>query len=125
MAYDPLFDAAQKAVDDVLGEGEYARLNKDNPGVPAELRSTFELSMTDPTHRKVESRPECNCPFYGRHLYPANSKIVEPPFLLLDQRGNQCALIVTAFSPCQMEITAQPVDWRACHVVLEVRLRRP
>lgn len=36
--YDPLFDAARLAVDDVLGEGEYARLNRNNPGVPRELR---------------------------------------------------------------------------------------
>jgi hypothetical protein len=42
MGYDPLFDAAQKAVDDVLGEGEYARLNKDNPGVPKELREKLK-----------------------------------------------------------------------------------
>lgn len=42
MSYDPLFDAAQKAVDDVLGEGEYARLNKDNPGVPKELRKKLK-----------------------------------------------------------------------------------
>lgn len=39
MSYDPLFDAAQQAVDDVLGDGEYARLNANNPGVPGELRA--------------------------------------------------------------------------------------
>lgn len=38
MSYDPLFDVARKTVDDVLGEGEYARLNADNPGVPGALR---------------------------------------------------------------------------------------
>lgn len=42
MSYDPLFDAAQKTVDDVLGDGEYARMNKDSPGVPKELRAKLE-----------------------------------------------------------------------------------
>jgi len=33
-----LFKAAQQATDDVLGKGEYARRNRDNPGVPLKLR---------------------------------------------------------------------------------------
>lgn len=41
MSYDPLFDAAQKAVDDVLGDGEYVRLNRGNPGIPGELRAKW------------------------------------------------------------------------------------
>jgi hypothetical protein len=35
---DPMFGAARQAVDDVLGRGAYARLNRDNPGVPLNLR---------------------------------------------------------------------------------------
>lgn len=38
MSYDPLFDVAREVVDEIFGEGEYARLNRDNPGVPIELR---------------------------------------------------------------------------------------
>jgi hypothetical protein len=57
-----------------------------------------------------------NCPFYGRHLYSASSKIVDPPFYLIDSRGNQCAVIQSAFAPCQMEIAQKPVDWRVCSV---------
>jgi len=38
MKYDPMFDAAKKVVDEVMGKGEYARINRNNPGVPPELR---------------------------------------------------------------------------------------
>jgi hypothetical protein len=45
LSYDPLFDAARAAVDEVLGEGEYARLNQDNLGVPVELRQKLKEQL--------------------------------------------------------------------------------
>ncbi len=42
MTYDPMFDVARQVVDEVLGKGEYARLNRDNPGVPIELRRQLQ-----------------------------------------------------------------------------------
>lgn len=58
-----------------------------------------------------------NCPFYGRALWES----ITAPFLLVDTRGNQCALITDAHSPCAMEIEGREIDWRACPRVAEVR----
>ena len=54
MSYDPMFDAARQAVDDVLGKGEYARLNADNPGVPAALRKKLKREVAK---KKAAKRP--------------------------------------------------------------------
>jgi hypothetical protein len=64
-----------------------------------------------------------NCPFYGRYLFrgPAHAST---PFLLLDQRGNQCAVITEALAPCHMEMNNLAVDWRDCPVVRDLRLER-
>lgn len=51
------------------------------------------------------SSPRHKCPFYGfSHPLP----------VLMDQGGNQCALITTSFSPCQMEINDQTPSWGEC-----------
>lgn len=63
-----------------------------------------------------------NCPFYGRHLYPASSKIVDPPFMLIEQRGNQCGAVVSAHAACQMELDGLTVDWRKCCIVAALRV---
>jgi len=59
-----------------------------------------------------------NCPFYGRHL----AMIGAAPFALIDQKGNQCALITTSFSPCQREIAGQTIDWRLCQRVWAIQV---
>jgi len=61
-----------------------------------------------------------NCPFYGRHLF--RSFQAEPAFLLVDQHGNQCALVTTAYAPCALETQGLPVEWSACSLVEPVRL---
>lgn len=62
-----------------------------------------------------------NCPFYGRSLAEsAEFGGICPPFLLIDTKGNQCALIQSAHSPCRMEMAGQPVEWRACPVFAEI-----
>jgi hypothetical protein len=60
-----------------------------------------------------------NCPFYGKYLYrpPPHAST---PFLLLDQRGNQCALVSEKYAPCYMEINGLAVDWRECPVMKDV-----
>jgi len=63
-----------------------------------------------------------NCPFYGRHMFRNNSLVVDPPFLLLPQAGNQCGLVTTKHAPCYMEINHLDVDWRECPIVRETRL---
>jgi len=66
-----------------------------------------------------------NCPFYGHQFYPTRSRAAKaPPFILFDSRGNQCALIVDAFSPCKLEIDGRPIDWTTCPRVGEVRAPR-
>lgn len=47
------------------------------------------------------------CPFYGFYLSPIGGA-------LLDQEGNQCALIKGSYSPCQMEMQKQTPDWNEC-----------
>jgi hypothetical protein len=74
-----------------------------------------------------------NCPFYGRHmafmmhlpdlammLDPTTSEMVRPdiaPFNLINQEGNECALITDRFSPCAEEMAGRPVDWHTCELV--------
>jgi len=45
------------------------------------------------------------CPFYG--FYGAMG-------VFLDQKGNQCSLIVDSYSPCQMEKEGDAPDWNLC-----------
>jgi hypothetical protein len=74
--------------------------------------------------------PPHNCPFYGRHMrtlmpgadttlasLPIDPPVILPPFILIDQRGNGCALIHRAYYPCQEEIAKRPVDWQTCHLI--------
>jgi len=76
---------------------------------------------------------EHNCPFYGRRLAfmmnlpdiaemfkPHTPEMIRPdifPFNLLNQSGNECALITGSFSPCAEEMAGRPVDWRTCVLV--------
>jgi len=65
---------------------------------------------------------DTNCPFYGRQMYRNNSLITDPPFLLLNQNGNQCGLQSSKYAPCGMELNELPVDWRECPLVRDVRV---
>lgn len=49
------------------------------------------------------------CPFYGKHAAPG--------FPLVDQGGNQCALIVTAYAPCVMEQLGADVNAATCMIL--------
>jgi len=63
---------------------------------------------------------ERNCPFYGRSMQTALA--VKPAlFVLFDSRGNQCALVTDAHSPCLLEIEGRPVEWRECPRVEAIR----
>ena len=48
-----------------------------------------------------------NCPFYGFYMQSAMG-------VMLDQSGNQCALITDSYSPCRMEVSRQNPDWKSC-----------
>ena len=49
--------------------------------------------------KPVYEKERHNCPFYGFFLGLNNA--------LMDQNGNQCALITNSYSPCHMEIRAK------------------
>jgi len=49
-----------------------------------------------------------SCPFYGKCALPLARAVVP-------QGGNQCALVLTAFSPCVMEVDEKKApDWPTC-----------
>ncbi|MBU4069788.1 MAG: hypothetical protein KJ646_02290 [Nanoarchaeota archaeon] len=50
------------------------------------------------------------CPFYGFHMAME---------MLMDQSGNQCALITKSYSPCKMKISNQTPNWNKCQFVGE------
>ena len=65
-----------------------------------------------------------NCPFYGRHMFRPSPTTSPVPFLLIDSgqgSGNQCALVIEAYSPC-LYTDERDIDWRECPRVKDVRL---
>jgi len=58
-------------------------------------------------------KKQCKCPFYGFSL------VGEPIKVLMDSKGNQCALIIGSHSPCKMEIQQKPIDWNICPISTE------
>lgn len=55
-------------------------------------------------------------------MYRTNSLMIDPPFLLLQQGGNQCGLVTTKHSPCIMERGSEPVEWSVCPLVRDARM---
>jgi hypothetical protein len=66
-----------------------------------------------------------NCPFYGRAMYQTGLIGGPRPILLLDTRGNQCAIVTTSHTPCSMEVNGEEPDWKACPLVRELRMEPP
>ena len=52
-------------------------------------------------------RPRNRCPFYGFYMGPN---------VLLDQEGNQCALISTSYAPCYMDLQEESPNWDKCRL---------
>jgi hypothetical protein len=51
-----------------------------------------------------------SCPFYGKHATKA--------FGLVDQGGNQCAILLSAYAPCYMEaLQHKSADAGACELL--------
>jgi len=58
-----------------------------------------------------------SCPFYGKHA--------TDHFPLIDQHGNQCAIIVRSYSPCVMEVTlGRAPEMRACPLLKFIGMAR-
>lgn len=53
-----------------------------------------------------------SCPFYGKNGMFGR---------LLDSGGNQCALIVTSYAPCVMQMDGEEPDGKTCTVVARAR----
>ncbi len=63
---------------------------------------------------------ETNCPFYGRHFVEMGD-----PFILLASSGNECGLVRSSFSPCQLEVEGWLVNWRVCPRVKDIMVTLP
>ena len=55
----------------------------------------------------AEETINCKCPFYGFFL-SLDDKI------MINSKGNQCALKTQSYSPCIMQIDDQEIDWSKC-----------
>lgn len=56
----------------------------------------------------IISNPQLpNCPFYG---YSAPMGLP----VMIATRGNQCALVHDAHSPCYLETSGKAIEWRFC-----------
>jgi len=49
------------------------------------------------------------CPYFGFHLTPGLN-------VMMDQGGNQCALEVGAFHPCDYQVRGAMPDWNVCAI---------
>jgi hypothetical protein len=63
-----------------------------------------------------------NCPFYGYSHFSASDPKHTFPFILLQMDGNQCGLVTTSHAPCWMEMNRQPVEWKECPYMKELRI---
>jgi hypothetical protein len=61
------------------------------------------------------ARAGAGCRFYGKSHIALRAAGV-----LMDQHGNECALIWNGFSPCRMEMQGQAPDEATCRIVREV-----
>jgi len=71
--------------------------------------------------------PEHNCPFYGWHVAVCGVRhlIAAHSLRFMASGGNQCALRLTSYTPCDLAIEGRPVDWRVCPAWAAVTSRQP
>ena len=75
--------------------------------IPAKETTLFLFFMKN--HKEVlkpyTEKERYPCPFYGFNgMFD----------VMIDSKGNQCALITDSHSPCQMEMQKQRPDWSKC-----------
>lgn len=85
--------------------------------------------MSTEAQRLREMRNESipNCPFYGCRMYASTA--AHPPVLFLLGRSEgspisrkQCALVTDAEAPCLFQIEREPIEWRGCPRVRDIRV---
>jgi hypothetical protein len=72
-----------------------------------------------------------NCPFHGSAAYQLpkgvpiahGGKPRRVAFLLLPE-PRRCAAVVDSAERCLLEISGEPVDWRTCPLLLQIRVKR-
>lgn len=72
-----------------------------------------------------QAKAEPNCPFYGRYLRLSllgGEDITQSHVALVASKGNQCAICIAGFVPCDLAIHEKPVDWRNCHLLAVLTL---
>jgi hypothetical protein len=52
----------------------------------------------------------------GCHYYGKSHIVYQRSGQLVDQHGNECALVYTSYSPCQMETRSYPVCEDLCPI---------
>jgi len=65
------------------------------------------------------AQPEHNCPFYGRYtalMLLGSGAIPRQGLQFVASGGNQCALDLQSYHPCDFALEGKPVDWRVCPV---------
>jgi hypothetical protein len=77
------------------------------------LKRLFE--RTSQSVQPVEQIERYSCPFYG--FYAGLG-------MLIDQEGNQCALIADSYSPCPMEMRREVPDLNKCEYLKWYREER-
>jgi hypothetical protein len=60
-----------------------------------------------------------NCPFYGYTMIAPSVETqvrlnIQLRPMFMSTRGNQCALMTNAHSPCRMEIEGHSPEWYTC-----------
>jgi len=59
--------------------------------------------------QSVQVRKRARCPFYSFSLHDLGEQVI-----MMDSRGNQCALKTLVYAPCHMKINGVSPDWEEC-----------
>jgi hypothetical protein len=76
------------------------------------MNRLFDLHTRSKRNRPLRFRRRHKCPYYG--FFKTHGS------LLLDQNGNQCALIENRYVPCQMEKKGFAPNWNKCPLKCDV-----
>jgi len=64
-------------------------------------------------------QPPVNCPFYGRYVAMTllgAEAVLKERLTFRSSGGNQCAIRLTTYAPCELALEGKPVDWQVCPV---------
>lgn len=76
-------------------------------GLNYEIFMGLALKRKDKELKPYLEVERTGCPFYGFHYGGT-------PNVFFDSKGNQCALKISSYSPCGMEIAGNKPNWSEC-----------